>query len=98
MPQSIKDWYVRNNKTERLTPIEYNNDELGDVWDMEMLSESTPKPQKPRDTIQKAVDSNLNKTSSIPPAKNPALLKKDSAALINKKKKKNIKPKNVNHT
>jgi penicillin-binding protein 2 len=98
MPQSIKDWYVRNNKTERLTPIEYNNDELGDVWDMEMLSESTQKPQKPRDTIQKAVDSNLIKTSSIPPAKNPALLKKDSVALINKKKKKNIKPKNVNHT
>jgi penicillin-binding protein 2 len=98
MPQSIKDWYVRNNKTERLTPIEYNNDELGDVWDMEMVSENTPKPQKPRDTIQKAVDSNLNKTSSIPPAKNPALIKKDSAALINKKKKKNLKPKNVNHT
>ena len=98
MPQSIKDWYVRNNKTERLTPIEYNNDELGDVWDMEMVSENTPKPQKPRDTIQKAVDSNLNKTSSIPPVKNPALIKKDSAALINKKKKKNINHKNVNHT
>ena len=98
MPQSIKDWYVRNNKTERLTPIEYNNDELGDVWDMEMVSENTPKPQKPRDTIQKAVDSNLNKTSSIPPAKNPVLIKKDSAALINKKKKKHINPKNVNHT
>ncbi|MEN9702319.1 MAG: penicillin-binding protein 2 [Bacteroidota bacterium] len=98
MPQSIKDWYVRNNKTERLTPIEYNNDELGDVWDMEMVSENTPKPQKPRDTIQKAVDSNLNKTSSVPPAKNPVLIKKDSAALINKKKKKHINPKNVNHT
>ncbi len=98
MPQSIKDWYVRNNKTERLTPIEYNNDELGDVWDMEMVSENTSKPQKPRDTIQKAVDSNLNKTSSIPPAKNQTILKKDSAALINKKKKKNLKPKNVNHT
>ena len=98
MPQSIKDWYVRNNKTERLTPIEYNNDELGDVWDMEMVSENAPKPQKPRDTLQKAVDSNLNKTSSIPPSKNPALIKKDSAALINKKKKKNINPKNVNHT
>ena len=30
MPQSIKDWYVRNNKSEKLTPIEYNNDELGE--------------------------------------------------------------------
>jgi penicillin-binding protein 2 len=98
MPQSIKDWYVRNNKTERLTPIEYNNDELGDVWDMEMVPENTPKPQKTRDTIHKAVDSNLNNTSSIPPAKNPVLIKKDSAALINKKKKKTINTRNVNHT
>ncbi len=98
MPQSIKDWYVRNNKSEKLTPIEYNNDELGDVWDMEMISENTPKQQKARDTIQKAVDSNLNKTNTIPPAKNPALIKKDSAALINKKKKKQLNPKNGNHT
>jgi hypothetical protein len=42
MPAAIKSWYVRNNKTEMLTPLEYNNDELADVWDMEMLSEIAP--------------------------------------------------------
>ncbi len=98
MPQSIKDWYVRNNKSERLTPIEYNNDELGDVWDMEMVSENNAKPQKPKDTIQKAVDSSFKKTSSIPPTNNSNTVKKDSAALINKKKKKTINTKNVQHT
>jgi hypothetical protein len=65
---------------------------------MEMISENTAKQKKARDTIQKAVDSNLNKTNTIPPAKNPALIKKDSAALINKKKKKQLNPKNGNHT
>ena len=52
MPEAIKSWYVRNNKTEMLTPIEYNNDELADVWDMEMISENTPIKAKV-DTIKK---------------------------------------------
>ena len=97
LPQSIKDWYIRNNKSEKLTPIEYNNDELGDVWDMEMVSENTPKPQKQLDTIQKNIDSISKKSTAVPPAI-PNTVKKDSAAFINKKKKKTIIIKNVNNT
>ena len=99
LPQAIKDWYIRNNKTDQLTPIEYNNDELGDVWDMEMVSESNPKPQKQIDTIKKAIDSNINSTKSttVPPPI-PNSIKKDSAAFLHKKKKKTITTKNVNNT
>jgi hypothetical protein len=57
MPAAIKSWYVRNNKTEMLTPIEYNNDELADVWDMEMLSEIAP---------AKAVMDTLKKIDTLP--------------------------------
>jgi penicillin-binding protein 2 len=42
MPAAIKAWYVRNNRNDLLAPLEYSNDELSDVWDMEMLSEATP--------------------------------------------------------
>jgi hypothetical protein len=59
MPAAIKSWYVRNNKTEMLTPIEYNNDELADVWDMEMLSEIAP---------AKAVMDTLKKIDTLPAA------------------------------
>jgi len=97
MPQSIKDWYVRNNKTDQLTPIEYNNDELGDVWDMEMVSENVPKPQKAMDTIAKTIDTVSQKSNTVPPAI-PNTIKKDSAAFIHKKKKKTITPKNVTNT
>ena len=97
MPAAIKDWYVRNNKSERLTPEEYNNDELGDVWDMEMVSENTIKLIKPKDTLQKAIDTGAKKSNTIPPT-NPNTVKKDSAAFINKKKKKFINSKNVNNT
>jgi len=97
MPQSIKDWYVRNNKTDQLTPIEYNNDELGDVWDMEMVSENVPKPQKAMDTISKTIDTVSQKSNTVPPAI-PSTIKKDSAAFIHKKKKKTITPKNVTNT
>ena len=38
MPAAIKAWYVRNNRNDLLTPLEYSNDELSDVWYMEMLS------------------------------------------------------------
>jgi hypothetical protein len=97
MPQSIKDWYVRNNKTDYLTPIEYNNDELSDIWDMEMVPENNPLPTKQVDTIRKTIDSVPKKTNSLPiPVKNK--INKDTGALLNKKKKKIPTPKNVNHT
>ncbi len=94
MPQSIKDWYIKN-KSDRLKPIdEYQNDELGDVWDMEMVSEYKPKP-KVQDTIKKVVDSATSKNEPTSPKHSS--LKKDSAAILQKKKKKITRPKNVNH-
>ena len=94
MPQSIKDWYIKN-KSDRLQPIdEYQNDELGDVWDMEMVSEYKPKP-KVQDTIKKVVDSATSKNEPSSPKRTN--LKKDSAAILQKKKKKITRPKNVNH-
>ncbi len=96
LPQALKDWYVRNNKTDHLAPIEYNNDELGDVWDMEMLPENNPKPVKQIDTIKKTVDTSIKKATT-PPVPTPNVIRKDSAALLNKKKK-TIKVKHVKHT
>ncbi len=64
LPQAIKDWYVRNNKSSYMAPIEYNNDELGDVWDMEMLpGEAIPKIKKVDSPITK-----LDTAKSTPPA------------------------------
>ncbi len=95
MPQSIKDWYVKN-KTIPLSPIEeYKNDELSEVWDMEMVSDYKPKP-KVIDTIKKLIDTAENKSGERKPATNT--IKKDSAALIQKKKKKITRPKNGNNT
>ena len=95
MPQSIKDWYVKN-KTIPLNPIEeYKNDELGEVWDMEMVSDYKPKP-KVIDTINKVIDTAENKSGEGKPVTNA--IKKDSAALIQKKKKKITRPKNGNNT
>jgi len=95
MPQSIKDWYVKN-KTIPLSPIEeYKNDELGEVWDMEMVSDYKPKP-KVIDTIKKMIDTAENKSAQKKPVTNT--IKKDSAALIQKKKKKITRPKNGNNT
>jgi penicillin-binding protein 2 len=95
MPQSIKDWYVKN-KTIPLNPIEeYKNDELGEVWDMEMVSDYKPKP-KVIDTINKVIDTAENKSGEGKPVTNT--IKKDSAALIQKKKKKITRPKNGNNT
>jgi len=70
LPQAIKDWYVRHEKSAYLTPLEYNIDELADVWDMEMVSsEATPKMNKvdtlKKDTIK--IDSSKTKTPAIPP-------------------------------
>ena len=95
MPQSIKDWYVKN-KTIPLSPFEeYKNDELGEVWDMEMVSDYKPKP-KVIDTINKVIDTAENKSGEGKPVTNT--IKKDSAALIQKKKKKITRPKNGNNT
>ena len=73
MPQAIKNWYVQNNKSAYLTPIEYNNDELSDVWDMEMLAEGVVKT---KDTAPPAPLPNTDKTN------------KDSLLPITDKKKK----------
>ena len=62
MPQAIKNWYVQNNKSAYLTPIEYNNDELSDVWDMEMLAEGVVKT-KTKDTTPPAPLPNADKTN-----------------------------------
>jgi len=62
MPQAIKNWYVQNNKSAYLTPIEYNNDELSDVWDMEMLAEGVVRT-KTKDTAPTAPLPNTDKTN-----------------------------------
>jgi len=93
MPEAIKAWYVRNNKTEMLTPIEYNNDELANIWDMEMLSENTPVPTKV-DTPKKMDTSKAPSTPLAPPIKNKKV--KDPALNpLSKKKKWNSKKNNV---
>lgn len=80
MPQAIKNWYVQHNKSAYLTPIEYNNDELSDVWDMEMLAEGVVKT-KAKDT-----------TPAAPvPLPNADKTNKDSL-LPNTDKKKRLKP------
>jgi hypothetical protein len=107
MPQAIKDWYVRNNKSAYLTPLEYNNDELSDVWDMEMLASDAIPARIPKDTIKKDTNSKPA-LPTLPVA--PQKINKDSALLHNKKKiiknkvvlkkqptiKKKTKNKNVN--
>jgi hypothetical protein len=70
MPQAIKNWYVQHNKSAYLTPIEYNNDELSDVWDMEMLAEGVVKT-KTKDTTPAApvplpTSDKTNKDSLLP--------------------------------
>ena len=83
MPQAIKDWYVRNNKSAYLTPLEYNNDELSDVWDMEMLASDAIPVKVTKDTIK--TDSNNNKSLPTAPTTLPKYNK--DTALINSKKK-----------
>ncbi len=87
MPANIKEWYIRNNKTEMLIPLNYNNDELSDIWDMEMLSETAPiklnvDTLKKIDTFQK----NKPPASPIPPKQNN---KESILTPIEKKKKVN---------
>jgi len=92
MPEAIKAWYVRNNKTEMLTPIEYNNDELADIWDMEMLSETAPIKVKV-DTIKKLDTAAPPVQPVAPPIKNK---KTKEQALNPKMKKKKLNNKKIN--
>jgi penicillin-binding protein 2 len=62
MPQAIKNWYAQHSKTAYLAPIEYNNDELSDVWDMEMLAEGVVKT-KTKDTAPSAPLPNTDKAN-----------------------------------
>jgi penicillin-binding protein 2 len=78
MPQAIKNWYVQHNKAAYLTPIEYNNDELSDVWDMEMLAEG----------VMKTKTTDTNPPSPLP---NTDKTNKDSL-LPNADKKKKLNP------
>lgn len=87
LPQAIKDWYVRNNKSAYLTPIEYNNDELGDVWDMEMVSAEAALAPKMIDTIKKDSSRQASAPTNIPAKPSP---NKDSSLLIEQSKKKAI--------
>ncbi len=85
MPASIKDWYIRNNKTEMLTPLNLNNDDFADIWDMEMVAETAPVPLK-MDTIKKIDSFQKNQPPTLPI---PASQKnKESALKPNQKKKK----------
>jgi len=81
MPANIKQWYIRNNKTEMLTPLNYNNDELSEIWDMEMISEQTPL-QLQLDTFKK----NTPPASPMDPKQNN---KESAITPIQKKKKVN---------
>ena len=88
MPAAIKSWYVRNNKTEMLTPFEYNNDELADIWDMEMLSEIAP-TKLVVDTLKK-----IDTLPNIPPSKPIPSSKANKETAIDplqKKKKATVK-------
>jgi len=97
MPSSIKEWYERN-KVERMNEVEeYKNDELGDVWNMEMVADYKPIIKKiAPDTIRKEADTSKKNKGPKEPTKNK--MSKDSATLNQKKKKKNSKPKNVSNT
>ncbi len=85
MPSAIKDWYIRNNKTEMLTPLNINNDEFSDIWDMQMIAETLPSQLK-MDTIKKTDSFQKNQ---LPTKPNPVDQKnKESALKPNQKKKK----------
>jgi len=93
MPEAIKAWYIKNNSNRIAPAEEYKNDELGDVWDMEMVPENQPKP-KAQDTIKNVIDTAANTKVPMDP-KNNKIKTNDSAILIEKKKKKAPATKNV---
>ena len=85
MPTSIKEWYIKNNKSEILSSINYNNEELSDIWDMEMISETASSTLK-RDTLKKIDTLQKKKLPSSPNA--PQQNIKESALTPDKKRKK----------
>lgn len=85
MPQAIKDWYVRNNKSAYLTPIEYNNEELADIWDIELVTDEYLIKNKITDSIKK--DSSKKSNIPVVPPSKPAP-NKDSLIKTHSKKKK----------
>jgi penicillin-binding protein 2 len=93
MPEAIKAWYIKNNSNRIAPAEEYKNDELGDVWDMEMVPENQPKP-KAQDTIKNVIDTAANTKVPMDPKSNK-IKTNDSAILIEKKKKKAPATKNV---
>jgi penicillin-binding protein 2 len=93
MPASIKDWYIRNNKSEMLVPMMINNDDLSSVWDMEMVAE-TPLSIAKVDTIKK-IDTGNNLTKPLPPLPKNKKPKENALNPAMKKKKINSKKDNV---
>jgi penicillin-binding protein 2 len=87
LPQAIKDWYVRNNKSSFLAPIEYNNDELGDVWDMEMLPSDVSPTIKKADTPITKVDT-AKTTLPVAPPTAPVKPKPNKESILPYKSKK----------
>jgi penicillin-binding protein 2 len=87
LPQAIKDWYVRNNKSSFLAPIEYNNDELGDVWDMEMLPSDVSPRIKKADTPITKVDT-AKTTLPVAPPTAPVKPKPNKESILPYKSKK----------
>ena len=85
MPANIKEWYIRNNKTDMLTPINYNNEELSDIWDMEMVSEVAPVTTI-LDTVKK-IDTFPKKKNPTPPTPSKKKNKESALNPIQKKKK-----------
>jgi penicillin-binding protein 2 len=101
LPQAVKDWYVRHNKAAYLTPLEYNNDELSDVWDMEMVSSEAVPAIRKVDTAKKdSVKVDSAKKAAIPiPAIPKTNLKANKLGVLPKglKIKKKLIKKNVHH-
>jgi len=89
MPAAIKSWYVRNNKTEMLTAMEYSNDAIADAWDMEMLSEIAP-AKLVKDTTKK-VDSLPKATLPTKPIPTSKINKESALNPLHKKKKSTAK-------
>jgi penicillin-binding protein 2 len=96
LPDAVKAWYIKNNSN-RIAPIEeYKNDELGDVWNMEMVPNYQPKP-KTQDTTKLSIDTSSKTKVPLDPNSNK-IKPNDSAILIEKKKKKTTATKNVKNT
>ena len=105
MPQAIKDWYVRHSNISFNTSIDYNTDELSNVWDMEMLPDGSQTIVKKVDTLTKDTSTKSPITPTTPPITNNKIVKDSilpKKTTLPKPKVKKIKSKqpikkNVNH-